>query len=82
MAAMVRIQVELLSGEGASLEVTPDMTIGQLKEEVKAFHPSSDEIIRRLSSVEIVLDGAKLNDESMSVAESLPDHAKVQALSR
>ena len=35
MAAMVRIQVELLSGEGASLEVTPDMTIGQLKEEVK-----------------------------------------------
>ena len=32
---MVRIQVELLSGEGASLEVTPDMTIGQLKEEVK-----------------------------------------------
>lgn len=46
----------------------------------KAFHPSSDEIIRKLSSVEIVLDGQKLNDESMSVAESLPDHAKVQAL--
>jgi len=36
MAAMaMRIQVELLSGEGGSLEVPPDMTIGQLKEEVK-----------------------------------------------
>jgi len=65
-----RFGVCLVQGLGSSLDLP------------QAFHPSSDEIIRRLSSVEIVLDGAKLNDESMSVAESLPDHAKVQALSR
>ena len=34
-AMAMRIQVELLSGEGGSLEVAPDMTIRQLKEEVK-----------------------------------------------
>ena len=64
-----RFGVCLVQGLGSSLDLP------------QAFHPSSDEIIRRLSSVEIVLDGAKLN-ESMSVAEAMPDHAKVQALSR
>ena len=63
-----RFGVCLVQGLGSSLDLS------------QAFHPSSDEIIRRLSSVEIVLDGAQLNDESMSVAESMPDHAKVQAL--
>ena len=63
-----RFGVCLVQGLGSSLDLP------------QAFHPSSDEIIRRLSSVEIVLDGAQLNDESMSVAESMPDHAKVQAL--
>ena len=45
------INVELLSGKVYTLAVRPYMTIGQLKEEVKAFNPSEDEIARILSTL-------------------------------
>jgi len=45
----------------------------------QAFHPSDDELTRRLSTVELVVDGENLNDLQMSVSESFLDSAKVQA---
>ena len=38
--------VELFSGKVYTLAVRPEITIGELEEEVKAFHPSEDEIPR------------------------------------
>ena len=74
------INVELLSGNVYTLAVRPDMTIGELKEEVKAFNPSEDEITRILSTVEFVLHGEKLNDLQMTVSDSILDSANVQVI--
>ena len=74
------INVELLSGKVYTLAVRPDMTIGELKEEVKAFHPSEDEITRILSTVEFVLHGEKLNHLQMTVSESILDSANLQVV--
>ena len=79
--AMARkINVELLSGKVYTLAVGPEMTIEELKEEVKAFNPSGDEITRILSTVEFVLHGEKLNDLQMTVSDSILDSAKVQVI--
>ena len=46
---------------------------------LQAFHPSKDELTRRLSDPEIVVDGEKLVAlEHAMVEDSLSDHAKVQ----
>ena len=55
------INVELLSGKVYTLAVRPEITIGELEEEVKAFHPSEDEITRILSTVEFFHHGETLN---------------------
>ena len=79
--AMARnINVELLSGKVYTLAVRPEMTIGELKEEVKIFHPSEDEITRILSTVEFVLHGEKLNDLQMTVSDSMLDSANLQVI--
>ena len=74
------INVELLSGNVHTLAVQPDMTIGELEAEVKAFHPSEDEITRTLSTVEFFLHGEKLNDLQMTVSESSLDSANLQVV--
>ena len=74
------INVELLSGKVYTLAVRPEMTIGELKEEVKAFNPSEDEITRALSTVKFVLHGEKLNDLQMTVSDSILDSANVQVI--
>ena len=56
------------------------LTIEELKEEVKAFNPSEDEITRILSTVEFVLHGEKLNDLQMTVSDSIIDSANVQVI--
>ena len=79
--AMARnINVELLSGKVYTLAVRPEMTIGELKEEVKSFNPSEDEITRILSTVEFVLHGEKLNDLQMTVSDSMLDSANLQVI--
>ena len=74
------INVELLGGNVYTLAVRPDMTIRELKEEVKAFHPSEDEITRKLSTVEFFLHGEKLNDLQTTVSESILDSANMQVI--
>ena len=79
--AMARnINVELLSGKVYTLAVRPEMTIRELKDEVKVFHPSEDEITRILSTVEFVLHGEKLNDLQMTVSDSMLDSANLQVI--
>ena len=74
------IHVELLSDSVRALTVQPDMTVEELKEEVKAFHPSEDEMTRMLSTVDLLLDGKKLRDPGMMVSECIFESAKVQVL--
>ena len=74
------INVELVSGKVYTLAVRTDMTIGELKEEVKAFNPSEDGITRILSTVDLVLHGEKLNDLHLAVSDSMLDSANVQVI--
>ena len=74
------INVELLSGNVHTLAVRPDMTVGELKESVKVFHPSEDEITRILSTVDLLLDGEKLSDPQMMVSKCIFESAQVQVV--
>ncbi|CAK9089850.1 Protein TIC 20-v [Durusdinium trenchii] len=57
------LSVELLSGKVCVLDMLPNfLTIWALKEQLKEFHPSQDELTRKLSNVQVVLDGKKLVD--------------------
>ncbi|CAL1147487.1 unnamed protein product [Cladocopium goreaui] len=79
--AMNELSVELISGRVCTVEVFPQMKITELQEKLKAFHPSKDELTRRLSDPEIVVDGEKLVAlEHAMVEDSLSDHAKVQVV--
>ncbi|CAL1131578.1 unnamed protein product [Cladocopium goreaui] len=72
-----------VGGLDAVAKFTPwqcGLTIEELKEEVKAFNPSEDEITRILSTVEFVLHGEKLNDLQMTVSDSILDSANVQVI--
>eukprot|EP00435_Cladocopium_sp_Y103_P034049 s1660_g8.t1 len=62
------------------VEVFPQMKITELQEKLKAFHPSEDELTRRLSDAEIVVDGEKLEALHATVEDSIADHAKVQVV--
>ena len=66
-AMSMRISVELLNGETLDLEVTGDMTILQLKQQIKGLRTWEDEFIRDLTVVELILLEEKLkNDDTLA----------------
>ena len=66
-AMSMRISVELLNGETLDLEVTGDMTISQLKQQIKGLRTWEDEFIRDLTVVELILLEEKLkNDDTLA----------------
>ena len=46
-----------INGERVDVDVMPEMTIGDLKQKLKALQPSSDKVIRRITLVELLLEG-------------------------
>ncbi|CAK9104946.1 Putative surface protein bspA-like (TvBspA-like-625) [Durusdinium trenchii] len=59
------VPVRLMSGKVSILEIGPEMTIGEVKQLLKAeLHPSDDDFVRRLSTVEVLLEGKKLDDDT------------------
>ena len=79
-AMAMHISVELISGKKCTLEVPPDTTIRELKEKLKAFHPSEDQLTRKLSSVEIVLGSEKLSELDRPISACIREGATVQVL--
>ena len=78
----MKINVELISGKICALEVQPDITVPELKEALKPFHPSQDQVTRKLSTLEIFVHGEKLNelDTITPISFFIPEGAKVQAV--
>eukprot|EP00913_Durusdinium_trenchii_P034464 g32245.t1 len=64
-AMAMRVTAVFLSGKLCVLDVMPDITIGDLKEELKVWHPIENDVIRKLSTVQVVLEGKKLGRGNM-----------------
>ena len=63
----MRVPVRQMSGKVVVLEVTPDTTIRQFKKLLEGWHPSQDELTRKISTVDVIVGGEKLlqNDKTL-----------------
>ena len=73
-----KCQVQHMSGTSIELEVSPELTVAELKGLLKAQLPC-DELTRKLTSVELRLADLSLSDEE-TVAEVIPPDSVLQAL--
>ncbi|CAL1139660.1 unnamed protein product, partial [Cladocopium goreaui] len=81
--ATMNFHAELLNGRRIAIPIPLDMTIRELKEELKDFQGSADEKIRKLCAVDILIDGEALNDLDAIVSKILPTfRANVQVAFR
>ncbi|CAK9053721.1 unnamed protein product [Durusdinium trenchii] len=68
-------------GAAATVEVMPDTTIRQLKQQLKAIQACEDEFTRSVSRVDLVVDGTKLCDDGQTVTQAgLSPDTEVQVL--
>ena len=64
----MRISVEQLSGDTLELEVTPDTTVREVKEQLKGMHTWEDELSRDTTVVELLLGDKKVvNEETVKM---------------
>ena len=68
MAAM-RIPVRQMSGEERILEVLPDLTLGDFKQQLKELQSSQD-LRMKMSEVEVIVGDKKLEDDEQTLAEA------------
>ena len=72
MAAVARnFTAELLNGRRIAIPIRLNMTVRELKEELKDFQPT-DETAKMLSAVDIIVEGEQLNDLEAIVSETIP----------
>ena len=57
-----------MSGKVVVLEATPDTTVREFKKQLEGWHPSDDELTRKMSTVDLILGGEKLlqNDRTQA----------------
>ena len=66
-ALSMRISVEQLNGKTLVLEVTPEMRMREVKQQIKDMHEWEDELSRDTTVVEVIFDNKKLgNDETVA----------------
>ena len=58
-----------INGERVDVDVMPEMTIGDLKQKLKALQPSSDKVIRRITLVELLLEGKKQEEDELTLGQ-------------
>ena len=60
--------VRQMSGKVVVLEVTPDTTVREFKKQLEGWHPSDDELTRKMSTVDLIVGCEKLlnNEKSLS----------------
>ncbi|CAK9017289.1 unnamed protein product [Durusdinium trenchii] len=67
------VRAQLISGQVCMVEgILPETTILDLKQKLKAWNPSEDDLTRQLSSVQLVVDGKRFEDDEMVVAAISP----------
>jgi len=70
-AVAMNFNAELLNGRRIAIPIPLNMTIRELKEELKDFQPT-DETAKMLSAVDIIVEGEQLNDLEAIVSETIP----------
>ena len=78
----MRILVEQLNGETFELEVTAEMSMRAVKEQVKRMHKWEDELSRDTTVVEVILGDKKVTNEEMVEELGLCEDAKVSLVFR
>ena len=66
----MKIPVRQMSGKIVVLEVTDDTTLCQFKEQLRGWNPSQDDLIRRLSTVDVIVGDKKLNDDDETLLQA------------
>ena len=78
----MRISVELLNGEVLALEVTPEMTIRELKELMKERRAWEDEVSRATTVVELIVGDKKATNDATVEELGLSEDSKLSAVFR
>ena len=65
---VVQVSVQQMSGKVVLLEATADTTVRELKEQLEAWHPSDDELTRKMSTVDLIVGGEKLLENKKSLS--------------
>ena len=55
-----RVPVRQLSGKVVVLEATPTTTVREFKNRLEGWHPSEDELTRKMSTVDLIVGGEKV----------------------
>ena len=67
---LMKIHVRQMSGQIVVLEVMEDTTVSEFKEQLRGWHPSNDDLIRRLSTVDVILGETKLTQDDETIAKA------------
>ena len=78
----MRILVEQLNGETLDLEVTAEMTMQVVKEQLKRMHTWEDELSRSTTLVELIVGDKKVMDEETAEELGLGEDSKVSVVFR
>ena len=65
----MKIAVMQINGERVDVDAMPEMTTGDLKQKLKALQPSSDKVIRRITVVELLLEGKKQEENELTLGQ-------------
>lgn len=78
----MRIVVEQLNGETLDLQVTPEMTVRELKQQIKQMRSWEDELSRDTTVVELIFEGRKLKSEDTVAELGLHQDARLSVVFR
>ena len=81
-AMSMQISVEQLNGETLVLEVTPEMRMREVKQQIKDMQTWEDELSRDTTFVEVIFENKKLGNDEMVAEVGLSADSTVTAILR
>ena len=75
-----RISVDQLNGETLEIEVVPEMTMREVKRQLKKMHLWEDELTRDTTVVEVIVEDKKVANEETIAELGLSAESKITAL--
>ena len=79
---MPRIRIEPFNGETLDLDVVPEMTMGEVKEEIKQVRTWEDDVTRDTTVVDLLVGDKKLTNDETVAEVGLSEDSKVSAVFR
>ena len=68
----MKIPVEQMNGDVTIVEAAPEMTIGELKRQLKGKREWKDESMKKMTLVELMIGETKLIDDAETVMRARP----------